>query len=164
MRSVKLIFAGICLVGLATVLVLILPGGLATVAQSGQVEAGDSCCDRTFAVASHPSIVTAGSGFPISQSGGQAAATSIWVDTDGRRALVTVECTAGDLRVAWDQAPTSGDLNPSPARLVPGQAITIFAKNVWVYNATGGGTASGFYYVAVDVSAVSYTHLTLPTN
>jgi|GEM_PF-6366350 len=152
MKYLRPVIAGICFVVLAGILIVVLPGGLLSVAQSGQADATGGCCDKTFAIASHPSIVTAGGGFPISQSGGQGAATSIWEDTDGRRALVTIECTAGDLRVAWDQVRQfARSPNPSPAKLSAGQAISVFAKNVWVYSATGA-TASGFYYVAVDVS------------
>ena len=140
MRTARIVIVGVCLVALAGVLVVMLPGGFPSVAQTGQGDAS-SCCDKTFAIAAHPNTVARTQGFTFSGD------SVLWDGQEsGKKALLTVGCTKGRIKVEADGR--SVRLYAETTNVY----TTVFAEYVRVEDISSSVTSTGEYFIAVDIA------------
>ena len=146
MRTVRIAAVGVGLVALAAFIAVVLPGEAPTVAQTGPGGASDRGCDKTFAIAAHPSRAEAGSGleFYLRDMEDQV----LWDGrASGKKALVTIGCKTGRIYVEADGKTVS--LRKGPAGET--DYTTVYAEYVEVYQREGDGS-QGEYFIAVDIA------------
>lgn len=146
MRTVRIAAVGICLVALAAFIAVVLPGEAPTVAQTGPGGASDRGCDKTFAIAAHPSRAEAGSGLEFYLDRGEYQL--LWDGrASGKKALVTIGCKTGGIEVAADGKTVS--LRKGPAGET--DYTTVYAEYVEV-RVRKAGESQGEYFIAVDIA------------
>jgi hypothetical protein len=155
MRTITKVVGGVCLITVIASFAFIIPGGFHTVAQPSQGEES-SCCDKTFAIAAHPAVAAVGAGlrFYLGSMQGQV----LWDGrASGKKALVTVGCTTGELEVQADGRDVILCRGPAPAAPAAPTApantdyTTVYAEYV-VVDQRGSSAAAGEYFIAVDIA------------
>jgi len=146
MRTIAKVVGAVCLIGAIGSFALIIPGGFHTAAQTSQ-GGESSCCDKTFAIAAHPTIAAVGSGLQFYLASMQSQV--LWDGrASGKKALVTVGCTTGELVVEADGKDVRLSYNTAT---VMKDYTTVYAEYV-VADQRGSGAAIGEYFIAVDIA------------